>query len=106
MNATYLRIMPKVLRSAGGRGAQLFSLGLIAGVAASAILFPAAALGGVGVKLVTGLIDRLPHELRVAPPAQTTYVYAADGKTLITMFYEEHRRYTAIDQMSPYIQHA
>ena len=40
------------------------------------------------------------------PSAQTTYVYANDGKTLLTTFYEEHRRPTKLADMSPFIKQA
>ena len=33
-------------------------------------------------------------------------MYASDGKTLLTTFYEEHRKYTPLAQISPYIQQA
>src|SRR5919107_4918246 len=48
----------------------------------------------------------MPAQLTVSPSAQASYVYAADGKTLITMFYEEYRKPTALRDMSPYIQQA
>jgi membrane peptidoglycan carboxypeptidase len=47
----------------------------------------------------------MPEELEVAPSAQTTYVYASDGKALITSFYED-RRPTKLAEMSPYITQA
>ncbi|HEY0697161.1 MAG TPA: transglycosylase domain-containing protein, partial [Micromonospora sp.] len=47
-----------------------------------------------------------PHDLRAIYPAQTTYVYAADGRTLLTRFYEEHRRYIKLNEMSPFVQQA
>src|SRR4051794_22138484 len=48
----------------------------------------------------------MPAELTVSPSAQASYVYAADGRTLITMFYEEYRKPTALKEMSPYILQA
>lgn len=80
--------------------------GIIAGVILAAAMYPVAAIGGLGVKNGTRMLDDLPQVLDVAPPAQTTYVYANDGETLLTMFYEEHRRYTAITDVSPYLQQA
>jgi membrane peptidoglycan carboxypeptidase len=75
-------------------------------VLVSAVMFPVVAVGGLGAKAGAGFMDRMPRDLQSIAPAQTTYVYAADGKTLMTMFYEEHRKYTPISQMSPYIQQA
>ncbi|HEX5542830.1 MAG TPA: transglycosylase domain-containing protein [Micromonospora sp.] len=53
-----------------------------------------------------GMIDDVPHDLRTAAPAQTTYLYASDGKTLLTSFYEEHRKYVTLSEISPYVQQA
>ncbi|WP_407567045.1 transglycosylase domain-containing protein [Polymorphospora sp. A560] len=89
-----------------GRLAPLLRAGLIAGVVVSAVAYPLVAIGGLGAKAGAEIIQNMPRELRTVPPAQTTYVYANDGKTLLTMFYEEHRRYTPISQMSPHIQQA
>jgi membrane peptidoglycan carboxypeptidase len=92
--------------AATGRLAPLIRAGLIAGVVVAAVMYPLAAVGGLGAKAGVGLIEQLPRELRVAPAAQTTYVYAADGKTLLTMFYEEHRKYLPLGQISPHVQQA
>jgi membrane peptidoglycan carboxypeptidase len=89
-----------------GRLAPLVRAGLIGGVALAAMAYPLAAIGGFGAKRGAEMVGRLPAELRLQPPAQTTYVYAADGKTLVTMFYEEHRKYTPIAQISPFLQQA
>jgi membrane peptidoglycan carboxypeptidase len=102
----YIWIMTDAPGPALTRFAPLVRAGLIVGVVLAAVTYPLAALAGLGAKAGAGLVGRLPTELRVAPQAQTTYVYAADGKTLLTMFYEEHRRYTPIEQISPYIQQA
>jgi membrane peptidoglycan carboxypeptidase len=89
-----------------GRIAPLIRAGLIAGVALAAVAYPLAAIGGLGMKKGSELLDQLPRQLNLQPPAQTSYVYAADGKTLITMFYEEHRKYTPFAQISPYLKQA
>jgi membrane peptidoglycan carboxypeptidase len=80
--------------------APLLRAGLIGGIALAAAAFPLFAVGGLGVLAATGFIDHLPDQLRTSPPAQVTYVYASDGKTLITQFYEEYRRYVPISQIS------
>lgn len=98
--------MIKRALQASGRFAPLVRAGLIAGIVVAAVSFPIAAISGMGAKASADLFESLPRELHVLPPAQTTYVYANDGKTLITTFYEEHRKYTPIAQMSPYIQQA
>ncbi|BCB87320.1 penicillin-binding protein [Phytohabitans suffuscus] len=97
--------MKRVL-SATNRMAPLVRAGLIAGVLVAAVAYPIAAAGGIGAKAAADFVGDMPSALDATPPAQTTYVYAADGKTLITMFYEEHRKYTPISQMSVNIQRA
>jgi membrane peptidoglycan carboxypeptidase len=89
-----------------GRLAPLVRAGLIAGVAIAAIAYPLAAISGLSAKRGLLEFDRLAAELSVRPPAETSSLYAADGKTLITMFYEEYRRYASIEDMSPLIQNA
>ncbi|GIE02904.1 penicillin-binding protein [Paractinoplanes durhamensis] len=74
---------------------------MVAGLA-----YPLAALAGMGVKAGTEALKAMPDDLIEVPTAQTTYVYANDGKTLLTMFYEEHRRPTRIADMSPYVTQA
>ena len=89
-----------------GRVALLIRAGLIAGLVLAGLSYPLAALGGMGVKAGTDALQNMPEELTEVPPAQTTYVYAADGKTLLTMFYEEHRRPVPLRNMSPYLTKA
>jgi membrane peptidoglycan carboxypeptidase len=92
--------------TATGRVSSLLRAGIIAGVIVAAVVYPIAAIWGLGVKTGADLVNDLPTTLPSTPPAQTTYVYASDGKTLLTTFYEEHRKFTPIAKMSPYIQQA
>jgi membrane peptidoglycan carboxypeptidase len=92
--------------SATGRPSSLLRAGIVAGVVVAGVVYPIAAIGGLGVKAGAEMLERLPTELPAVPPAQTTYVYASDGETLLTAFYEEHRRYTPITEISPYVQQA
>lgn len=72
----------------------------------AAVSYPLAAIGGLGAKAGADAIDALPTSLIIPPLAQTTYVYASDGKTLLTEFYDEDRTFTPIAKMSPFIQQA
>src|SRR3954470_5624132 len=92
--------------SAAGRIAPLIRAGLIAGLVIAGLVYPFAALAGFGVRSGSDALHRMPAELTVVPSAQTTYVYAADGRTLLTMFYEEYRRPTALKDMSKYVTEA
>src|SRR3954452_21570765 len=88
------------------RAVPLVRVGLIAGIAVAAIAFPLAAVGSLGVMAGAQYVETLPSDLRMTPPAQTSYLYASDGKTLITQFYEEYRKFTPYALISPTMVHA
>jgi membrane peptidoglycan carboxypeptidase len=92
--------------AAVGRIAPVVRAGLIAGLVVAGLGYPLAALAGIGVTAGADALQSLPDELKVVPSAQTTYVYANDGKTLLTMFYEEHRRPVPLANMSKYVTQA
>lgn len=94
------------LSAATARLVPLLRAGLIAGVIVAAVTYPLVGIAGVGTKSGLELISRMPRDLRTVSPAQTSYLYASDGKTLLTTFYEEHRRYVPLSQISPYVQQA
>ena len=81
--------------------APLLRAGLITGIVVAAVAFPLFAIGGLGVLVGTDFIDRMPSQLRTTQASQVSYVYAADGKTLITQFYQEYRKYIPLAEISP-----
>src|SRR5256714_8730211 len=85
---------------------RLVRTGLLGGLGGAALVFPVAALAGLGLKSGADAFDSLPRQLLIVPSPQTSYVYAADGRTLLTSFYEEDRKYVPIRAMSPLIQRA
>ncbi|RSM51656.1 glycosyl transferase [Actinoplanes sp. ATCC 53533] len=89
-----------------GRIAPLIRAGLIAGIVVAGLIFPLVALAGAGAKSGADALQSLPEGLTEVPSAQTTYVYANDGKTLLTTFYEEHRKPTKIADMAPVVTQA
>jgi membrane peptidoglycan carboxypeptidase len=93
-------VLPRLLKITSYL-APLLRAGLISGVAVAAVSFPLVALGGLGVLAGTDYIENLPSQLRTSPPAQVSYLYANDGTTLITQFYEEYRKYVPLSQISP-----
>jgi membrane peptidoglycan carboxypeptidase len=103
---SYLDEVIKRALSTSTRIVPLIRAGLIAGVVVAAAMYPIAAVGGLSAKAGANAVDTLPSALIIPPLAQTTYVYASDGKTLLTEFYQEDRTYTPITKMSPYIQEA
>ncbi len=89
-----------------GRLGPLIRAGLIGGLIVAALVYPMAAVAGLALKSGADAVVSLPRQLLIVPSPQTSYIYAADGKTLLTTFYEEDRRYIPISQMSPLIQQA
>ncbi|WP_410822162.1 transglycosylase domain-containing protein [Micromonospora sp. 050-3] len=92
--------------AAAGRLVPLLRAGLIAGIVIAAAAYPLVALTGLGAKATAHAVDQKTRVLKTALPAETSYVYGPDGKTVLTMFYEEYRQYTKLSDMSPNIQQA
>jgi membrane peptidoglycan carboxypeptidase len=84
----------------------LVRAGLIGGLVLAAVACPVATLGGLAAKAGADALAGLPSNLRIPPPSQTSYLYAADGRTLITTFYEEDRRYTPLSATSSWMREA
>ncbi|MGH2601442.1 MAG: transglycosylase domain-containing protein, partial [Dehalococcoidia bacterium] len=93
-------------RSLVNNAASLVICGLLAGLVVAAAAFPALAVTGLAAKVGADNFQELPSDLEVLPPPETSYVYAADGKTRITGFYEENRQNIALKEMSPLIRDA
>ncbi|MEU3455690.1 transglycosylase domain-containing protein [Micromonospora sp. NPDC006766] len=89
-----------------GRAVPLLRAGLIAGIVIAAAAFPLAALTGLGAKATAHEVAQKTNILKTALPAETSYLYAPDGTTVLTMFYEEYRKYTKIEDISPNVQQA
>jgi membrane peptidoglycan carboxypeptidase len=88
------------------RVATLVRTGILAGVVVAALLYPLAAVGGLGLKKGAVELGSDLDRLKIAPLSQVSRVYAADGTTLITQFYEEYRIPVPIETVSPHMQHA
>lgn len=96
----FLRVLTRS-RKVSSYLTPLLRTGLIAGIVVAAVLFPIVAVAGLTVLAGTDFVEKLPATLRAVPPAQVSYLYAADGKTLITQFYEEYRKYVPLSDISP-----
>ncbi|MQA26517.1 MAG: penicillin-binding protein, partial [Micromonosporaceae bacterium] len=86
--------------------AKLVICGLLAGMVLAAAAFPALAVTGLAAKVGADSFQELPSDLEVVPPPETTYLYAADGKTRITGFYEENRQNVTLDDIAPVMRDA
>ncbi|GAB3856945.1 hypothetical protein GCM10027610_092520 [Dactylosporangium cerinum] len=97
-------------RSALARGlrgmARLALCGVISGLVVAAGVLPLALIGGSTVNAGRDVWVNLPSNLAMPPPPQATYVYANDGRTLITTFYDENRKDVPLDQIAPVLQQA
>src|SRR5215468_114911 len=81
-------------------------VGLIAGAVVSVAAFPAVGLGGLILNRLTYIYNHPPAPLHIPQTAQITSVYANDGKTLITTFYDERRRDVTLAEIPKVMQQA
>ena len=86
--------------------AALIVCGLLSGVMVAAAVFPAVALPGLVAKAGADQFDSLPTVLSMPQLPQVTYVYASDGKTLISTFYDENRKIIPIADVAPVMREA
>ncbi len=94
-NPTMMRYLTTLVRT-----------GLIGGIVLAVGAFPLAGVAGLGVLKATDFLHDLPDTLRPGISAQVTYVYASDGRTPITQFYEEYRKYIPLAEISPHMLRA
>jgi membrane peptidoglycan carboxypeptidase len=93
-------------RSLLSNATSLLICGLLAGVVVAAAAFPAMAMGGLAAKAGADSFDSLPTVLTVHQSPQVTRVYASDGRTLISTFYDENRRDVPISDVAIVMQRA
>ncbi|MFC4333774.1 transglycosylase domain-containing protein [Salininema proteolyticum] len=84
----------------------LFRASLLAGIAVAAVLLPVAMLGGLSAKAGFEALEELSAEVVDTDPPLTSYVYADDGETLISLFYDEFRREVELDEVAPVMRQA
>jgi membrane peptidoglycan carboxypeptidase len=95
--------MPRNRRAAIGRLSG--TLVLVAAVAAVAAI-PTGLVLTAGSNWADARDVPLPPQLLSPPDAQGSRIYAADGKTLITTFYDEDRHDVALAKIAPVMQKA
>jgi membrane peptidoglycan carboxypeptidase len=96
-------VLDRILRT---KAARLALVGLLAAAVVSVAAFPAVGLGGLILNRITYIYNHPPAPLRIPQTAQITSVYANDGKTLITTFYDERRRDVSLDEIPAVMQQA
>jgi len=98
--------MRKHDRSLLSNATSLLVCGLLAGVVVAAAAFPIAAMTGLVAKAGADSFDKLPSALTVQQSPQISYVYASDGKTLLSTFYDENRLDVKLSDVAPVMQQA
>ncbi len=91
-------------RNHGGAG-RIIGVSTLAGVVAAGMLLPV--VGGVaaGVKTFSSDFDALPSELTSQALPQRTYIEAANGERIATL-YTQNRIVVPLDQISPHVRNA
>ncbi|MFC0032475.1 transglycosylase domain-containing protein [Micromonospora chaiyaphumensis] len=88
---------------------RLFTV-LLAGVLAGLVLalaaLPSGLLGGLAAKAGLSAYAELPDALRTPAQPQRSYLYANDGKTLITTFYDVNRTDVPLAEIAPVMRQA
>jgi membrane peptidoglycan carboxypeptidase len=85
---------------------RLTLCGFVAGLLLAAATFPVAASTGLLARASIDTFSNLPDKLSIPPDPQASYVYANDGRTLITTFYDQNRHNVALSEVAPVMQQA
>ncbi|MEV1144617.1 transglycosylase domain-containing protein, partial [Micromonospora sp. NPDC049799] len=80
--------------------------GALAGLVLAAAALPAALVFGIGFSALAAPYSELPNSLRTPPTAQRSNLYANDGTTLITSFYQEDRVDVPLAEVAPVMRQA
>ncbi|MDM4720531.1 transglycosylase domain-containing protein [Micromonospora sp. WMMA1363] len=80
--------------------------GVLAGLVLAAAALPAALVFGVGFSALVAPYSELPNTLRMPPTAQRSTLYASDGTTLVTSFYQEDRMDVPLSGVAPVMRQA
>ena len=80
--------------------------GVLGGLLLGAAAVPAVALYGSGVSVLTAPYGEMSGDLPTPPPAQRSTVYANDGRTVLTTFYQEDRTDVPLSAVAPAMRQA
>ncbi|MFD6568400.1 transglycosylase domain-containing protein [Micromonospora profundi] len=80
--------------------------GLLAGLVLAVAALPGNLLLGFAAKSAIGTYAALPEALRTPATPQRSYLYANDGETLITTFYDVNRSDVALADIAPVMRQA
>jgi len=96
--ATSSRTPRKLLRAA--------LVAVLAGAVVAGLAVPASALAAWAVDHAGVAWDDLPEALKDPARLEASYLYASDGKTLLTTFYDQNRRDVSLDEVAPVLRQA
>ncbi|MEV1333574.1 transglycosylase domain-containing protein [Micromonospora costi] len=94
------------LRSPLARVFTVLLAGLLAGLVLAVAALPGNLLLGIATRSAFGAYDALPDVLRTPVTPQRSYLYANDGKTLITTFYDVNRTDVPLADIAPVMRQA
>jgi len=97
---------PTAGRRRGGALARLSGVLVLVGALFGVAAIPAGAILLAGAHWTQQQHTDLPAQLLSPPTAQVTRIYASDGRTLITTFYDEDRHDVSLAQIAPVMQRA
>ncbi|MEU8264415.1 transglycosylase domain-containing protein [Micromonospora sp. NPDC048999] len=80
--------------------------GVLAGLVLAVVALPGNLVGGFVAKAALGAYAQLPDALRTPAQPQRSYLYANDGKTLITTFYDVNRTDVPLAEIAPVMRQA
>ncbi|MGN9805086.1 transglycosylase domain-containing protein [Micromonospora sp. L32] len=80
--------------------------GLLAGLVLAVAALPGNLLAGSVTKAALGAYDELPAALRTPATPQRSYLYANDGTTLLTTFYDVNRTDVPLAEIAPVMRQA
>ncbi|MGC4896143.1 transglycosylase domain-containing protein [Micromonospora sp. DT31] len=89
--------------------ARLFTVllaGLLAGLVLALAALPGGLLGAFGARAALAAYGDLPDALRTPAQPQRSYLYANDGTTLITTFYDVNRTDVPLAEIAPVMRQA
>ncbi|MEN3304182.1 MAG: hypothetical protein V7603_384 [Micromonosporaceae bacterium] len=84
----------------------LLVVSLAGGAVVAAAVAPGALLTGLVARSASDAYQNLPADLTIPATAQVSSVYANDGKTLITTFYDQNRRDVPLSQVAAVMRQA
>ncbi|WP_092382978.1 transglycosylase domain-containing protein [Micromonospora phaseoli] len=80
--------------------------GVLAGLVLAVVALPGNLLLGLAAQSALGNYASLPDALRTPATPQRSYLYANDGKTLLTTFYDINRTDVALAEIAPVMRQA